>query len=88
MPRSTFATIHRYISTHTIDSSYISIEQRIQAACEAYKARTNVKITPLARVFDVPISRLRARLQGRQPRTQRTITTKRLHEAQEAALIR
>lgn len=71
-----------------MDSSYISTEQRIQAACEAYKARINAKIAPLAREFNVPISRLRARIQGRQPRTQRTITTKRLDEAQEAALIR
>ena len=31
--------------------------------------------------------RLRARLQGRQPRTQRTITTKRLDESQKAKLI-
>ncbi|KAJ5149826.1 hypothetical protein N7448_001404 [Penicillium atrosanguineum] len=70
-----------------MNSSYVAIEQRIQVACEAARARKNVKITSLAREFDVPVSRLRARLHGRQPRTQRTITTKRLDDSQEAALI-
>ena len=69
-------------------SAYKAIEQRIQVACEAARSRKDAKITSLAREFDVPVSRLRARLQGRQPRTQRTITTKRLDDAQEAALIR
>ena len=68
-------------------SSYAAIEQRIQAACEAARARKNAKITSLAHEFDVPMSRLRARLHGRQPRTQRTVTTKRLDDSQEAALI-
>lgn len=71
-----------------MDNSYSATEKRIQAACEAARAQRNAKIAPLARQFDVPVSRLRARLQGRQSRTQRPITTKRLDDSQEAALIR
>ncbi|KAJ5981908.1 hypothetical protein N7451_012008 [Penicillium sp. IBT 35674x] len=68
--------------------SYKTTEQRLQVACEAARSRKDAEITSLAREFDVPVSRLRARLQGRQPRTQRPGATKRLDEAQEAALIR
>lgn len=68
--------------------SYSAIESRIQQACEAAKQRKNAKIAALAREFDVPPSRLRARLQGRPARSDRTITTKRLDDAQEAALVR
>ena len=70
-----------------MNSSYSAIEQRIQTACGAARARKNAKIATLAREFDVPVSRLRARFNGRQSRTQRSITTKRLYESQEAALI-
>lgn len=62
-----------------MNSSYTAIEQRIQVACEAARAQKNAKITTLARAFDVPMSR--------KPRTQRIITTKRLDDSQEAALI-
>ena len=86
-PNVTFEGIQLYSSTNTMKSSYEAIEERIQAACGAARAPKNAKITSLAREFDVPVSRLRARLQGRQPRTQRPITTKRLDDEQEAALI-
>jgi hypothetical protein len=69
-------------------NSYSAIEKRLQAACEAAKAQKKAKVAPLARQFDVPVSRLRARLNGRQSRTQHPITTKRLDDSQEAALIR
>ena len=68
--------------------SYFAIEQRIRAACKSYELRKNTKIAPLAREFDVPVQRLRARLNGRQSRSSHPIPTKRLDESQEAALIR
>ena len=68
--------------------SYSAIESRMQQACQAAKQRKNTKIVALAREFDVAPSRLRARLQGRPARSDRTITTKRLDDAQEAALVR
>ena len=71
----------------TMYSSYLAIEKRIQTACEAARQRKNTKVTPLARELDVPIQRLRARLNGRQSRSSRPITTKRLDDSQEAALI-
>ncbi|KAJ5134373.1 hypothetical protein N7526_005738 [Penicillium atrosanguineum] len=50
-----------------MEPSCSAIEQRIQAACETAKARKkNAKIAPLARAFDVPVSRLPARLHSRQ----------------------
>lgn len=67
--------------------SYSAIEQRIQAACKVARTRKNAKSAPLAREFDVSVYRLRARFHGRQSRTQSPITTKRLYESQEAALI-
>ena len=48
----------------------------------------NTKIAPLAREFDVPVQRLRARLNGRQSRSSHPTPTKRLDQSQEAALIR
>ena len=86
-PNTHLEAIQHYCSTPTMNSSYIAIEQRIQAACEAARCRKDAKITSLAREFDVPMTRLRARLHGRSSRSQRTITTKRLDPSQEAALI-
>ena len=68
--------------------SYFAIEKRIRAACEAHGSRKNTKIAPLAREFDVPVQRLRARLNGRQSRSSHPTPTKRLDQSQEAALIR
>ena len=67
--------------------SYSAIEQRIKVACQAARVRKNTKIAPLAREFDVPAQRLRARLNGRQSRSSRPILSKRLDESQEAALV-
>ena len=71
-----------------MNSLYFAIEQHIRAACQAYRARKSTKIAaPLAREFDVPVQRLRARLKGRQSRSSRPTLSKRLDESQEAALI-
>ena len=67
--------------------SYSVVEQRIKAACQAARARKTTKIAPLAREFDVPAQRLRARLNGRQSRSGRPTLSKRLDESQEAALV-
>ena len=71
-----------------MDNSYSAIEQRIQTACETARHQKKPNISALARQHEVPVHRLRARFQGRQSRSQRTITTKRLTDLQEAALIR
>ncbi|KAJ5512006.1 hypothetical protein N7453_004109 [Penicillium expansum] len=57
--------IQLHSSTHTFNSSNEAIEQRIPSAWEAARARKNARIVSLARDFDVPIFRLRARLQDR-----------------------
>ena len=72
----------------SMDNSYLAIEKRVEAACKAARQKKRAKIAPLAREFGVPVSRLRARLQGRPSRSSRPITTKRLDASQEAALVR
>lgn len=67
---------------------YSAIERRIQTACEAARQQKKPNISMLARQNAVPMHRLRARLQGRSSRSQRNITTKRLTESQERAIIR
>jgi hypothetical protein len=67
--------------------SYIDIENRISEAFDAYNQREKPTIKALAREFEVPYSRLRARIQGRQSRSTRPTTNKALDEAQEKALI-
>lgn len=67
-----------------MDNSYSATGKCIQAA-RAQKKKA--KIAPLARQFDVPVPWLQARLQCRQFCMQRSITTKRLNDSQEAALV-
>jgi hypothetical protein len=64
------------------------IEDHIIKACDAAKSQKRPNIAKLAREFDVPVTRLRARFQGRQSRSSRPTTNKRLTERQELTLIR
>lgn len=68
--------------------SYSDIEKRILDACTAAQSQKKQNISALARQFDVPYYRLRARIQGRATRSTRPISTKTLNNVQEKALIR
>jgi hypothetical protein len=68
--------------------SYSDIETRVLKACEIAQGQKKPNISALARQFDVPYQRLRARIHGRATRSTRPISTKTLDDIQEKALIR
>ena len=63
--------------------TYFSIESRITEAVQAFHTRGGAIAAHLAEEFDVPVSRLRARLAGRQSRSQRIGSNRRLTKEQE-----
>jgi hypothetical protein len=63
------------------------IEIRIASAIEAYRTSNKPNIKALAREFDVPYGRLRARINGRASRNTRPGPNRALDSEQEAALI-
>lgn len=67
--------------------SYETIESRILEACASIEGQKKPNIARLAREFDVPMQRLRNRLNGRQSRSTRCQPNKGLSEAQERAVI-
>lgn len=68
-------------------SSYNNIEEKIQKAVDAYKRDESAKIAFYARKFNVPYSRLRGRIQGRQTKL-RNQNSPRLLDNEQEALIR
>ena len=63
------------------------VEIRIASALEAYHTSNKPNIKALAREFDVPYGRLRARINGRASRNTRPGPNRALDSEQEAALI-
>ncbi|KAJ6001156.1 hypothetical protein N7481_001565 [Penicillium waksmanii] len=68
-------------------SQYNAIKMRIQTACSAARVAKNPNIAALARKYDVPMQRLRARYLGRASRSTRHMAYKRLNDEQEASLV-
>lgn len=68
--------------------SYHDIEARIMHAVDALKQEEFTTIKAAAQAFNVPYSRLYARVEGRKNRSERRATNRRLSEAQELALCR
>ena len=66
--------------------NYAEIEARIEAACERLSELDKPNIAAMAREFRVPDSRLRARWNGVQPKTQRPAANKRLSDEEELAV--
>ena len=66
--------------------NYTDTEAKIEAACQKIFELENPNVAAIAREFEVPVSRLRARLSGRQSRTQRPAPNKRLSEDEELAV--
>ena len=67
---------------------YSDIEKRILEACIAAQGQKKPNISALARQYDVPYYRLRARIHGRATRNTRSISIKTLDNSQEKTLIR
>lgn len=71
---------------------YEDIEIRIQAAVTFIQTRQNedppgqVNIAEIARTYEVPVTRLRRRLQGRQSKQERPATNRKLSDDQELAV--
>jgi len=68
------------------DESCSSIEARIEKVIAEVKEEEKPNVAALARRFDLPEQRLRARLRGRLSRQQREVTNRRLFTDQELAL--
>jgi len=66
--------------------SYSEVENRIQQAIVELNGEIKPNITAVAREFEVPMHRLRARFQGRQSRQDRPPTNRKLSEDQEEGL--
>ena len=62
------------------------MENKIQLAVKAFSEATKPNISKLAREFDVPYHRLRARIHGRQSHADRAKATRSLDSIQEKAL--
>ena len=71
-----------------MSDSNSDIEKRILQACTAAQGQKKPNISALARQFNVPYQRLRARIHGRANLSSRPISTKILDDIQEKALIR
>lgn len=69
------------MSSHSKD-----IESRTQDALNMYLRDQNLKITKIAREFEVPYERLRSRIQGKQPKTKVRPVNHTLSKAQEDAV--
>lgn len=67
---------------------YEEVQKRIQAAVTAIQARSDqyVNIAQVARNYEIPITRLRAGLQGRQSKQERQGANSKLSEDQELAV--
>ena len=65
---------------------YAEVEERIQKALQALSDDTELTVVAVASQFHVPTRRLRARLQGRQARSQREGPGQRLNKDQHRAL--
>jgi len=67
---------------------YEEVEKRIQAAVTAIQARSDqyVNIAQVARNYEIPITRLRAGLQGRQSKQEHQGANSKLSEDQELAV--
>ncbi|KAJ5195497.1 uncharacterized protein N7498_008935 [Penicillium cinerascens] len=70
-----------------MSKSNTDIEKRISDALRAYYDLGDPKMAPLAREFDVPYQRLRARYRGRPSRSAKIPSNKALDKGQEEALI-
>ena len=67
---------------------YEEVEIRIQAAVSFIQARPDerINVAEIARTYEIPVARLRARLQGRQSRQDRPGANRKLSEDQELAV--
>lgn len=70
-----------------MSDQYKAIEKRISDACASIRGQKKPNISRLAREFDVPMHRLRARINGRPSRSTRQHPTHALTKAQERAVI-
>lgn len=75
----------RHIST-TIPNKNQQIEERIQQAILKLRSEDKLKIASVAREFDVPYQRLRARYKGQKSLFQRNPNGRKLNATQEKAL--
>src|SRR6266480_2094371 len=65
---------------------YHDIEHRIDDALKALQHQTNPEVASVAREYDVPYQRLLARFNGRNSKSTRPPTNRKLTEEQESAL--
>jgi len=78
-----------FVNHHTptaMPESYAEIEDRIEQAYEKLYQCSNPNISAVAREFQVPRARLKARWNGRQSKQQRPAVNRRLTDAQELVI--
>ncbi|KOS39223.1 hypothetical protein ACN38_g9942 [Penicillium nordicum] len=71
-----------------MDKPYSDVERRILTACSVARTSKKPNFAALAREYEVPVGRLRARFAGRKSRSTRQMTYTRLNEDQIASLVR